>query len=85
MPLETDITIRSKLSGLVPARTIDISNSGISAILPIELAIGETVELDLKVPSRPARRLTAIVRSRSAFRHGFEFSYIQNSDELLSG
>ena len=49
LELETEVRIRSA-NGFVPGRTLDISESGISAILPIELQVGEIVELKIKLP-----------------------------------
>jgi len=71
LELETEVTVYSE-SGVVPGRTLDISESGIAAILPVELKIGETVELKLKLPITVATT-RAVVRSRNVFRHGFEF------------
>jgi hypothetical protein len=71
LELETEVTVYSK-SGMMPGRTLDISESGMSAILPIELQIGETVELRIKLPISVATA-RAVVRNRSVFRHGFEF------------
>ena len=66
------MTVRSD-SELVPGRTVEVSESGMSAILPVELHVGETVELEIKLPTTKATA-RAIVRSRNVFRHGFEFA-----------
>ncbi len=71
LEFETDVRIRSG-NGFLPGRTLDISESGISAILPIELPVGEFVELKIKLPNAFATS-RAVVRSRNVFRHGFEF------------
>ncbi len=51
---------------------MDISESGISAIMRIGVPLGEVVELDFTLP---LGRVTtyAAVRQRSAFRQGFQF------------
>ncbi len=69
--LETDVTVQAG-SGFFPGQSLDISESGMTAILPVELKIGETVELKIKLPITVATT-GAIVRSRNTFRHGFEF------------
>jgi hypothetical protein len=69
--LEVEVTFHSA-SGLVLGRTLDISTSGISAILPVELQVGETMELEIKLPMARATA-PAVVRGRNVFRHGFEF------------
>ena len=71
--LEAELTVRSK-KGLIPGRTLEISEFGMSAILPVELLVGETVELKIKLPLNPAT-VRAIVRNRNVFRHGFEFAH----------
>ena len=69
---EADITVWTA-HGVFPGRSLEISESGMSAILSDELREGEDVELYIKLP---ATRVTvrAIVRHRNVFRHGFEFA-----------
>jgi hypothetical protein len=69
--LETEVTVFSEI-GLLPGRTLDVSESGVSAILPGELQIGEIVELKIKLPIAVAT-VRAVVRNRNVYRHGFEF------------
>jgi hypothetical protein len=71
LELETEVTVYLQ-SGMIPGRTLDISESGMSAILPVELRMGETVELRIKLPITVAT-VSAVVRNRNVFRHGFEF------------
>jgi hypothetical protein len=68
---EGEVTIRSK-DAFLPGRTSDISESGMSAILPVELQVGEIVELKIKLPIALATS-RAVVRNRNVLRHGFEF------------
>ena len=71
LELEAELILWSE-SGLVPGRTLDISESGVSAILAVRLEIGAVVELKIKLPMALAST-RAVVRSRNVFRHGFEF------------
>ena len=71
LDLEVEVIVRAA-SGLIPGRTREISEVGISAILPVELREGERVELQIKLPNATATT-DAIVRDRNVFRHGFEF------------
>jgi hypothetical protein len=71
LELEAEVAVRSE-NALVPGRALEISQSGMSAILQVELPVGETVELEIKLPLNPATA-RAIVRNRNVFRHGFEF------------
>jgi len=70
--IEIDIRIKSRTCGMLKGRTVDISECGIAAILPIEAPLGENVEMNFTLPSGPLT-IHAIVRQRNAFRYGFEF------------
>ena len=70
--LEADITISSRTSGMLKGHTVDISESGIAAMLRIEAPLGEVVELDIALPCGSVK-IQAIGRQRNAFRYGFEF------------
>ncbi|MGC1374225.1 MAG: PilZ domain-containing protein [Candidatus Sulfotelmatobacter sp.] len=71
--IEVAITIHSKSCGLIKGHTVDLSESGISAILPLELSLDELVELDFTLPFGRVM-MYAVVRQRSAFRYGFRFA-----------
>ena len=71
-PLHTDIRVYSRSAGLLTGYTVDISESGISAMLRLELPIGELVELEFELPSGPVA-IRAMVRHKIAFRYGFQF------------
>jgi hypothetical protein len=62
--------------------TVDLSESGISAMLRLEVPLGEVVELRFALPSGPVMIL-AIVRQRNAFRYGFEFVGSDSEREVL--
>jgi hypothetical protein len=58
---------------MLKGHTVDISESGISAMLKmIEVPLGEVVELDFTLPFGPVT-IYAVVRQRNAFRYGFQF------------
>ena len=69
--LEVEVIVRTDRA-LVPGRSQEISESGMSAILPVELREGEKVELQIRLPGTTAT-VRAVVRHRNVFRHGFEF------------
>ncbi len=71
-PLQIAITIHSRTSGALTGRTVDISESGISAMLTMEVPVGEIVELEFVLPSGPVN-ICATVRQKIAFRYGFQF------------
>jgi hypothetical protein len=80
--IEIHITINSRTSGLLNGTTVDISESGIAAILPIEVPLGENVELNFTLPGSPIT-ISAMVRQRNAFRYGFEFVYSDSMHEFI--
>jgi hypothetical protein len=69
--LEVEVLVRTD-NALLPGRTQEISEAGMSAVLPVELQEGDKVELEIKFPKIIATT-HAIVRDRNVFRHGFEF------------
>ena len=70
--MDIEIHIRGA-SEVLQGRTVDISESGISALLKIEVAIGTVVQLDFFLPLGKVSIL-AVVRQRRAFRYGFQFA-----------
>ncbi|HXR16421.1 MAG TPA: PilZ domain-containing protein [Terriglobales bacterium] len=71
--LEVDVTVRSPTLGLIPGMSIEMSETGMSAILPVELPLGETVGVHINLPGGSIDQ-RAVVRNINAFRHGFEFA-----------
>jgi hypothetical protein len=61
---------------------VDVSESGISALLKIEVPVGEFVELRFTLPYGPVT-VYAIVRQRSAFRYGFQFVESHSVHEII--
>jgi len=57
---------------MLKGHTVDISESGISAMLRMEVPLGEVVELDFALPFGPVT-IYAAARQRNAFRYGFQF------------
>jgi hypothetical protein len=63
-------------------RTVDISESGIAAMIRIEVPMSELVKLDFALPLGKVK-IYAIGRERNAFRYGFEFAESNSSLELI--
>jgi hypothetical protein len=70
--IEVDISIDSRTCGVLKGYTVDISESGISAMLKLEVPLGEVVQLEFTLPFGPVK-IYALVRQRNAFRYGFQF------------
>ena len=80
--LDADVKVVSDRVGLLPGQSFDISESGMSVLLPLELSLGEVVRLIFTLPMG-AVEVDALVRSRNAFRHGFEFVAEDASQVLI--
>lgn len=70
--IETDIRVYARNRAVVRGHTVDISESGIAAMLMDEINLQEVVRLEFTLPSGDIEVL-ALVRQRNAFRYGFEF------------
>ena len=76
------MNIYSQKAGSVPGRTLDVSETGISAVLPVELLIGEAVRLEIRSRLEPVT-VGAVVRNRNVFRYGFQFEQPGAGRELI--
>lgn len=70
--LEVNIRVYPHNSAVVRGHTVDISESGISAMLVEELKLNEVVRLEFNLPDGEVD-VHAMVRQRNAFRYGFQF------------
>jgi len=70
--LEIDVRIYPRNSAVVRGHSVDISESGLSAMLRMEVPVGEVVRLEFAVPTGEVE-IHALVRQRNAFRYGFQF------------
>lgn len=80
--LEVDISIHSRTCGVLTGHTLDISESGVSALVNIEVPLGELVELEFTLPAGEVK-IFAMVRQRNAFRYGFEFLGMDSEKEVI--
>jgi hypothetical protein len=71
-PLQAEIHVHSRSAGRLQGHTLDISETGVSAMLILELPVGEVVELEFELPSGPVA-IRALVRHKTAFCYGFQF------------
>jgi hypothetical protein len=61
---------------------VDISESGISAMLRGEVPVGELVRLEFTVPCGDVEVL-AMVRQKNAFRYGFQFVEASSAQDVI--
>jgi len=80
--LEVDICVYPRDCPVVRGHTVDISESGISAMLRVEVPVGEVVRLKLTLPLGDVEA-HAMVRQRSAFRYGFQFVEASSSHDVI--
>jgi len=80
--LDVNIRIYARNSAVVRGTTVDISESGISALLVAEVPIGEVVRLEFSLPLGEVE-VHALVRQRNAFRYGFQFIASSTAQDII--
>jgi hypothetical protein len=80
--LEVEICVYARDCPVVRGHTVDLSESGISAILAIEVPVGEVVRLEFSLPLGHVDVL-ASTRQRSAFRYGFQFVEESSAQDVI--
>jgi hypothetical protein len=80
--LEVNVRIYPRDSAVVHGDTVDISESGISAILRVEVPVGGMVRLEFTLPLGDIEVL-AMVRQRNAFRYGFQFVEASSAQDVI--
>ena len=80
--LEVGIRVYPRDNPVVRGDTVDISESGISAMLRVEVPVGEVVRLEFILPSG-AVDVLAMVRQRNAFRYGFQFVEASSAQDVI--
>ncbi len=80
--LEVGIRVYPRGTAVVRGDTVDISESGISAMLREEVPVGEVVRLEFALPLGDVE-LLALVRQRSAFRYGFQFIETSSAQDTI--
>lgn len=81
--LEVDVRIYPRNVQVVRGHSVDISESGISAMIRDEVPVGEVVRLEFTVPTGDVA-IHALVRQRSAFRYGFQFLEAISQLEIIA-
>ncbi len=82
-PFEVEVRVYARNSAVIRGHTVDISESGISAMLRVEVPLGEVVRLEFAVPSGEVE-VHALVRQRSAFRYGFQFVESEGAQQKIA-
>jgi c-di-GMP-binding flagellar brake protein YcgR len=81
--VEVDICVYPRNAEVVRGHTVDISESGVSAILRDEVPIGEIVRLGFTLDLGEVE-VHAMVRHRNAFRYGFQFVETTSAQDVIS-
>ncbi len=81
--LDVEIRVYPRNEPVVRGYTVDISESGIGAMLREEVPLNEVVRLEFTVPLGPVE-VHALVRQRNAFRYGFQFLESDSAHELIA-
>jgi hypothetical protein len=80
--LDVDICVYPRNASVIRGHTVDISEAGISAMLRVEVAMGEVVRLEFEVPLGPVE-VHAVVRQRNAFRYGLQFVEASSALQII--
>jgi hypothetical protein len=80
--LDIEIRVYPRNRFVVHGRTVDISESGISAMLLVEVPLGEVVRLEFSLPFGDVQ-VHAMVRQRVAFRYGFQFVEASSAQDVI--
>lgn len=80
--LEIPVRIYPRNAPFVRGDTVDISESGISAMLRVEVPLGEVVRIELSLPFGEVE-VHALVRQRNAFRYGFQFVEASSAQDVI--
>ena len=80
--LAVQIRVYPRGCPVVRGDTVDISESGISAMLREEVPIGEMVRMEFTLALGDVEVL-AMVRQRSAFRYGFQFVDATSAHDII--
>jgi hypothetical protein len=67
-----DLRLIVRAATRIYGRTRDISESGLGATVPVDLALGDMMELEFKFPDA-SEPLTLI--ARVSYRHGFHYGF----------
>jgi len=80
--LQVKLRVYPRGVAVVRGDSVDISESGISAQLRMEVPVGEVVRLEFALPLGDVEVL-AMVRQRNAFRYGFQFVEIRSAQDII--
>jgi PilZ domain len=80
--IDVPLRIHLRTGELILGRTVDISESGVSVMVALEITIGHQVELDFKLPCGPVN-VHAVVKNKNAFRYGLEFVLTDKERTLI--
>jgi hypothetical protein len=81
--IDVDIRVYPRDCPVVRGRSVDLSESGISAMLRVEVPLGEVVRLEFTLPLGGVEIL-ATVRQRTAFRYGFQFIDAGSAGDVIA-
>jgi PilZ domain-containing protein len=81
--LEVPLRIYCRSGDLLHGSTVDISESGMSAMIPLDMIVGQAVELRFQFDAESVS-VQALVKNKTAFRYGFEFVLENHEREIIA-
>ena len=80
--VEVEIRVYPRNRLVIRGTTLDLSESGISAMLRLEIPLAEVLRLEFTLPHGHVETL-AVVRQRNAFRYGFQFVESSGAQDII--
>jgi hypothetical protein len=80
--LDTEIRVYARNRPVVRGRTVDISESGIAAMLLVEVPLGEVLRLEFTLPQGEVE-VHAVARQKNAFRYGFQYVEASSDHDII--
>ncbi len=80
--LDIPVRVYPRNTPVIRGHSVDISESGLSAMLQVEVPVGEVVRLEFALELGDVE-LHATVRQRCAFRYGFQFLELGDAQDVI--
>jgi len=82
--VEVRVKVKLQNRGAIYGQGSDISEGGMALFIPTELEVGQTINAELALPYCQEKvSLRGVVRNRSGFRYGVEFSILTDHEKVL--
>jgi hypothetical protein len=82
--VEVRVKVKLPNHGAIYGQGSDVSEGGMALFIPTELEAGQTINAELMLPYCQEKvSLRGVVRNRTGFRYGVEFSVLTDHEKVL--